>query len=596
LELVYLWVEDYKNIHRQGFNFSSRFNCHYDGEILTIKENVDEKGNKQYIENFFGDNINVTAIVGKNGSGKSSVLHSLIESNDTFFSEAPSVEKKFILCYIKAEQKTIATNLEFDYDGIFDLQKLSEKTVGCNNPYYLLHQDSSFNYFTRFWDDKTSMTTVGEFKPYLTVESDIYYKYISLVPNKDMLLSELDKEVSKNIILYIKNRTKNINDFFNPSSIFVHSFDDRFYEDCKNFEDFELHVVRKYLTNLLRELNIDEKRIREKFDEGIEIVGDFSISKILKTLESINTLEKVLELINSSISPINGNVYINQVEAIQRESFVYLVNKLKSYIETSKKVKNKNTIFEKNKNGIFHVKTSEINDDIIAFILDMYPTFNLVFFDNIKNIGYGDLSSGEKEYFKTILHIYHQLKHQGDDKSLLMLLDEPNNFLHPQWQKEFINMLIKLPMLKEYDIHFIITTHSPFLLSDIPKQNIIFLDTDIDGNCKVLKHNDVMAKKQTFGANIHTLLSDSFFMEDGLMGEFAKGKINEIIDYLNGKNNTKIKSDEEAQKLINIIGEPIVKNQLQRILDSKRLSKVDDIDELKDTMVQMQKRIDELEK
>ena len=596
MELVYLWVEDYKNIHRQGFNFSSRFNCHYDGEILTIKENVDEKGNKQYIENFFGDNINVTAIVGKNGSGKSSVLHSLIESNDTFFSEAPSVEKKFILCYIKAEQKTIATNLEFDYDGIFDLQKLSEKTLECTNPYYLLHQDSSFNYFTRFWDDKTSMTTVGEFKPYLTVESDIYYKYISLVPNKDMLLSELDKEVSKNIILYIKNRTKNINDFFNPSSIFVHSFDDRFYEDCKNFEDFELHVVRKYLTNLLRELNIDEKRIREKFDEGIEIVGDFSISKILKTLESINTLEKVLELINSSISPINGNVYINQVEAIQRESFVYLVNKLKSYIETSKKVKNKNTIFEKNKNGIFHVKTSEINDDIIAFILDMYPTFNLVFFDNIKNIGYGDLSSGEKEYFKTILHIYHQLKHQGDDKSLLMLLDEPNNFLHPQWQKEFINMLIKLPMLKEYDIHFIITTHSPFLLSDIPKQNIIFLDTDIDGNCKVLKHNDVMAKKQTFGANIHTLLSDSFFMEDGLMGEFAKGKINEIIDYLNGKNNTKIKSDEEAQKLINIIGEPIVKNQLQRILDSKRLSKVDDIDELKDTMVQMQKRIDELEK
>ena len=48
LELVYLWVEDYKNIHEQGFNFSPKFNCHYDGETLTINENLDEDGNKKY--------------------------------------------------------------------------------------------------------------------------------------------------------------------------------------------------------------------------------------------------------------------------------------------------------------------------------------------------------------------------------------------------------------------------------------------------------------------------------------------------------------------------------------------------------------------
>ena len=70
MELVYLWVEDYKNIKKQGFNFSPRFECDYNDETkeLTINENDD------YIENFFGENINVTAIVGKNGSGKSSVL------------------------------------------------------------------------------------------------------------------------------------------------------------------------------------------------------------------------------------------------------------------------------------------------------------------------------------------------------------------------------------------------------------------------------------------------------------------------------------------------------------------------------------------
>jgi len=66
MELIYLWVEKYKNIHRQGFNFNSRFRCNYSkkNNVLTIKKNDD------YIENFFEKNINITAIIGKNGSGK----------------------------------------------------------------------------------------------------------------------------------------------------------------------------------------------------------------------------------------------------------------------------------------------------------------------------------------------------------------------------------------------------------------------------------------------------------------------------------------------------------------------------------------------
>jgi len=42
MELIYLWVEDYKNIHRQGFNFSPRFECKfYDkyDETGKLKEN-----------------------------------------------------------------------------------------------------------------------------------------------------------------------------------------------------------------------------------------------------------------------------------------------------------------------------------------------------------------------------------------------------------------------------------------------------------------------------------------------------------------------------------------------------------------------------
>ena len=72
MELVYLWVEDYKNIKRQGFNFSPRFACEFEDGTLDITDK--EETGESYLKDFFGENINVTAIVGENGSGKSSIL------------------------------------------------------------------------------------------------------------------------------------------------------------------------------------------------------------------------------------------------------------------------------------------------------------------------------------------------------------------------------------------------------------------------------------------------------------------------------------------------------------------------------------------
>lgn len=88
MELVYLWVEEYKNIKNQGFNFSPRFECEFDGENLTINEN------KDYMS-IFPDNINVTAIVGENGSGKSCVLDLI--NNDGY--ENPKVSPYPIIHY-----------------------------------------------------------------------------------------------------------------------------------------------------------------------------------------------------------------------------------------------------------------------------------------------------------------------------------------------------------------------------------------------------------------------------------------------------------------------------------------------------------------
>lgn len=71
MELIYLWVEEYKNIEKQGFNFSPRFRCEFkdeyekyidtDGEEKERLKNdckliIDEY--KDYVS-IFPDNINI---------------------------------------------------------------------------------------------------------------------------------------------------------------------------------------------------------------------------------------------------------------------------------------------------------------------------------------------------------------------------------------------------------------------------------------------------------------------------------------------------------------------------------------------------------
>lgn len=104
MELLYVWIEDYKNIKKQGFNFSPKhwFNFEYkedENKKVTGGTLKHEDRNLNYPEDFFGDNIsNVTAIVGKNGSGKSGLMEALLNftlgSAPHMITSTPSINRK----------------------------------------------------------------------------------------------------------------------------------------------------------------------------------------------------------------------------------------------------------------------------------------------------------------------------------------------------------------------------------------------------------------------------------------------------------------------------------------------------------------------
>ena len=115
MELVYLWVEDYKNIKKQGFNFLPRFRCDYDEKTKELNIIDKDETGEFYPKNFFGDNINVTAIVGENGSGKSSLSQGIIEDFtyiEDIFTYVPERDNLFFTIFFDKKE-----NKWFKYDN-----------------------------------------------------------------------------------------------------------------------------------------------------------------------------------------------------------------------------------------------------------------------------------------------------------------------------------------------------------------------------------------------------------------------------------------------------------------------------------------------
>lgn len=192
-----------------------------------------------------------------------------------------------------------------------------------------------------------------------------------------------------------------------------------------------------------------------------------------------------------------------------------------------------------------------------------------------------NMSSGEtatlnffsKLYDFIDMNLVKERQFLSNRQNYVLLLDEADLGFHPIWKKKYVNAILKaLPhffenLIPKPNLQIIITTHDPLTLSDIPLNNVIFLQKQGD-SCGVVSGNDKIQK--TFGANITDLLAHSFFVGDGLIGDFAKSKIEETITWINENKTNKGENFEEKleyhKKVINLIDERILRLKLTEMI------------------------------
>jgi ABC-type multidrug transport system ATPase subunit len=594
MELVYLWVEEYKNIRNQGFNFSHRFECEFKDGVLTI---CDKKKNEckdnEYLENFFGDNINVTAIVGENGSGKSSILEAL------YLMPNNRNKKIFYVYTLDYKNFSYKTNDNFSVTSDNVILQKDEIEVSYLGLSFIPHLQQRI-LSAKKKEDRISYTE--------NYKMEFIYKFIDVFKKDNQVLKKIDDKFvfdKLKIIIYrnqlISNNELNISKGLGSLSA---NFS---YEEYEAFLKKTHSKIEKLIDNAITVTTGNKLTRRLLSVQKITSSGD--LIQDIKITFLINYIDNLVSLF-SNINNIKHSNFDSQKEIFDDLSFENLFDKIKVFekqinahnihlksIENSIKLTEELIEFCK-KNESSFVKEGEnfqitlnIDDDLVKEVFDFkslftidneFNTFTLL---GIELLSYEDkidffgLSSGEQKRLSLYIEI---IDSYFFSESKILILDEPDTFLHPQWNKIFINDLLKVLPRECEKKHLIITSHSPFILSDLPKENVIFLEKykkyeekeQKEGNCKNATKE---IELKTFGANIHTLLSHGFFMSDGLMGEFAKSKINEIKDFYEKvkknknpnkahlkKYNDKKKDFENIQK---IIGEPFLQTIIKNYLD-----------------------------
>lgn len=538
MKIAYVWVERYKGFANFSINLASDKTFSYNHELCLLKM-ID---NKDYVANLFNDRItDVTAIIGKNGVGKTNCLElicTILEGgmrkyNTSFLAIIETDDKKYTIHHNL--DKGIEANFKYEYESD------KNKVRGIRGVFFTnVHDNRKYN-FSREITHVTSNNNYG-------------YRNYNLRSERVNLLSSQIDMISKHRAT-LKGEMK----ISIPTSLGVelYVFSEKLvFEEGQRFTS----LIRKRIKDIVNSKNKFIYSLKYMFlvklisnlsnDYSEEYLGKINFD--LKDNESTDIyLQRISEQISSSIADVLSN---HKSDEKQYEKYSVLqagfsdYYKIESSLNTIEPIIN-NLVSGFNSYTRYTIDVNEKNLEAIKIINHLFG-------------GRGDfradwegISSGSKAYLTLFTVLRESLKNVRSDT--LICIDEGDLYLHPSWQIDFLNNLNKmLPNFSNHNIQLVLTSHSPFLLTDLPHSNVIILEEE-----NALSAGNI----KTFGSNIYDLYSTIFFLNNQRYGTFATNHIRNIVRKISNRSYDNFER-EEINKFVSMVGDKFLYNQLQALL------------------------------
>lgn len=187
------------------------------------------------------------------------------------------------------------------------------------------------------------------------------------------------------------------------------------------------------------------------------------------------------------------------------------------------------------------------------------------------------LSSGEMSFLSMWGRLYEFVRKREKEHrpyDVMVFLDESETALHPSWQRKLVWYTIWFfeHFAPHARAHLLFASHSPILLSDIPKSNVHFMFGD--SRKRGHQQKELARLADTFAANVFDLYRLSFFMDEGTVGKFASMKVNGVLRKFSSRkelfNDLCLPvEDKYLERVVKLIGDPFIHRYLTRRLGMK---------------------------
>lgn len=310
-------------------------------------------------------------------------------------------------------------------------------------------------------------------------------------------------------------------------------------EDIKNeINDLDNKLRDEVIHGLSKTINFQYEYalLRYIIENNRNANGDIDLKSVL-----IYTLNRVEIAANSNVNIFDLNAMLKIIPLLEELP--------ECYFESKKKIKIRCDVNKPDKKIIELLKIY----DYCYNIRNHENGSNCIY--QLLNIELPKMSEGQRVFLdivsKSVSAIY--TVQEGD--SLVLLIDEPDRALHPELARQFLNTLLEnINKCKDRNIQIIISSHSPFIVTDILPENVYAIDME-NGHRKIVNNKD------TYATNIYYLLMDSFMLEN-TFGEYSYRQLKKIMKLLNEPNKIGLEQMKWIGKIIDRIGEKTVKKKL----------------------------------